>query len=462
MFFLGGTLAGQESQQSDFSLQQAIDYAMKNSPGMVNANNEIVAAKYRKREIAGIGYPQINASFDLKDFFKIPVSVLPNFVAPAVYQGIVAATTPPGTPLPADYEAMSNPESYPLIEAAFGTKYQANASASISQIIFSSDYIVALQAAKYLEQLSTISATRSKADVIAGVSKAYYTVLVNRSRLALLDANVNRLKKLLEEIRLTHQQGFVEQIDVERLEVTYNNLLSEKEKVERMLQLGDALLRFQMGYTSSASLNLTDALPEASGNEELVAAKADPENRPEYQLLKSSYELNVLNLKRERLGYLPTIVAFGSGGYTAYRTDFDIFQTGKQWFPMLMVGASVNLNIFDGLQRHNRIQRAKLELGKGQQNLSQVKQAVDLETASATASLNNALVSLKIQSRNKDLAKHVQEVAQTKYQSGVGSNLEVITAETALKEAETNYYQAVYDLLVARIDYRKATGTLVK
>jgi outer membrane protein len=451
-------LSAQE-QSNSFSLQQAIDYAMKNSPGIANANNDIAIAKYRKREIAGIGYPQLNASFDLKDFFKIPVSVIPNFVAPAVYTGILSATNP-------TYDLSGDPRAsadyYAPIAAQFGTKYQANASASISQIIFSSDYVVALQAAKYLEQIGTISANRTKADVIAGVSKAYYTVLVNRERLELLNSNTNRLKKFMEDTRAYNQQGFIEQIDVERIEVTYNNLSSEKEKVQRLMGLAEAALRFQMGYVNPAPIDLTDSLPSSLKDEEMITAKPSPESRPEFQLLKSSQELNQLNLKRQKLGYLPTVVAYGSGGYTAYRSEFNVFKTGGEWYPTLLIGGTISVNLFDGLQRHNRIQQAKLELKKSEQSISQITQVVDIETNSAVVSLNNAISGLKIQARNMELARHVQEVAQKKYEAGVGSNLEVVTAETSLREAQTNYFNAVYDMLVARIDYQKATGTLIK
>lgn len=456
LLLFANNFIGQEQPVAAFSLQQSIEYAMKNSPNMINANNDIIAAKYRKREIAGIGYPQLNASFDLKDFFKIPVSVLPNFVAPAVYEGYMK-----GRGLEPDPAAL-NPAYYAPLEAQFGTKFQANASASLSQIIFSSDYMVALQAAKYLEQMGTLNANRSKTDVIAGVSKAYYTVLVNKERLKLLNSNVDRLKKLFEDTKAYNEQGFVELIDVERLEVTFNNLLSEKEKIERLMTIADAALRFQMGYTETTTLNLTDSLPESITEQEFIVAKADVTNRPEYQLIKSSQELNVLSLKRQRLGYLPTVVAYGSGGYTAYRNEFDVFKAGGNWFPTLVVGGTISLNIFDGLQRHNRIQQAKLELTRSAQSLNQIQQVVELETVSSVVNLNNAITSLKSQSRNKELATHVQEVAQKKYLGGVGSNLEVVTAESALREAQANYYNAVYDLFVAKIDYQKATGTLIK
>lgn len=445
---------GQTTSGTAFSLQQAIDYALKNSPSALNAEQDKLAAKYKKREFQGIGLPQISASFDLKDFIKIPVSILPNFVAPAVYGGLVAAGAAPFDP------AKLDANNYDPIQAQFGTKYQANASGSVSQLLFSSDYIVGLKAQRELEILSTISSNRTRQDLIANVSKAYYGVLVNTERLELLDANLKRLKKIVDETRAYNKQGFVELIDVERLEVTYNNLTTEREKVERLLQLGDQVLRFQMGYAGTEKLQLTDALPNELKEEPVNLGKIDPSARPEYQLLQSSQRLNELNLKRQRLGYLPTLVAYGSLGYSALRSEFDVFTPRKEWFPTALIGGTFSLNIFDGLQRHNRIQQAKIDVTKNQNNLKQITQVVELESTSAAVMYNNAITSLKSQTRNRELALHIQEVATKKYQQGVGSNLEMVTAETGLKEAETNYFNAVYDALIAKIDYQKALGII--
>ena len=451
----------QETPSNAFSLQQAIDYAMKNSPSAVNADNDIISAKYKKREIAGIGYPQINASFDVKDYFKIPVSVLANFVAPAVYQGIVVATTPSSQTPVFDADKL-DPNSYAPIAAQFGTKYQVNGGVSLSQIIFNSDYIVALQAADYLEKIGTINANRTKADLIAAVTKAYYSVLVNSSRLEVMNSNLTRLSKNLNDLKAYNQQGLVELIDVERLEVTYNNLLTEKENVERLMTLSNVTLRFQMGYPGEQVLELTDKLPDTVNEEPINLSKVDPSARPEFQLLTASYELNVINLRKEKLGYLPSVVGYANAAYNSFGSQLDMFKKGANWYPTVLIGGTVSMKLFDGLQRHNRIQQVKLDINKSKQNLNMLQQSVGLETNAALIAFNNAIASVKSQSRNKELARHVQEVAQKKYQQGVGSNLEVVTAEAGLREADANYFNAVYNLLVARVDYLKATGQLVK
>lgn len=430
------SLQAQEKTTS-FTLQQAIEYSLKNSPNYLNADLDLQNANYKRKEIAGLGLPQINGSIDIKDYINIPTSLLPGefFGAPA------------GT----------------FIPVKFGTKYNATAGFDASQLLFSSDYIVGLKAAKEFTNLSKINVQRSKVEVTASVSKAYYNVLVNKERIKLLDINIVRLQKLYDDTQALYQQGFVEQIDVERLEVQLNNLKTEKEKIDRLVGLSENLLKFQMGYKINEAIQLTDSLIiNDKSATSLSAGKIDVSNRPEYQLLQSQQNLSNLDLKRQRMGYLPTLVAYGALQYNAQRQEFDLFDSKKDWFNIALIGAKLNINVFDGFQRHNRIQQAKIALLKGENNLKNLEQATELEASVADINYSNALSSLQTQKRNMELAQHVFDVAQKKLTGGIGSNLELTMAEATLKEAQTNYYNSVYDMLVAEIDYKKAIGTLVK
>ncbi len=427
----------QQASSNNFSLQQAIDYSLKNSPNYLNADLDLQNADYKRKEITGLGLPQINGSIDLKDYLAIPTSLLPGqfFGAPA------------GTYIP----------------VKFGTKYNATAGFDASQLLFSSDYIVGLKAAKEFINLSKINVQRSKVDLASAVSKAYYNVLVNRERIKLLDINIVRLQKLYNDTKALNQQGFVEQIDVERLEVQLNNLKTEKEKTDRLIGLSENLLKFQMGYKIADAISLTDSL--SFNNKEvssLNAGKIDVSKRSDYQLLQSQQSLNKLDVKRQKMGYLPTLVAYGAFQYNAQRQEFDFFDGKKDWFNVALLGFKLNVSVFDGLQRNYRVQQAKIAVLKGENTLKNVEMAAELEANVADISYTNAYASLQTQKRNMLLAQHVFDVAQKKFTEGVGSNLEITTAESSLKEAQTNYYNSVYDMLVAEIDYKKATGTLIK
>jgi outer membrane protein len=425
----------QEKQTNAFSLQQSIEYAYKNSPNYLNAQTDVLMAKYRRKEVFGIALPQISTSVDFKDFIEIPTSLLPGQIFGA----------PAGT----------------FIPVRFGTKYQATAGASASMLVFSADYLVGLKATKELISLMNINVTRNKVETVSQVSKAYYGVLVNKERIKLLEANIVKLEKLLNDTKAFNTQGFVEQIDVDRIEVAFNNLKTEKQKIERLISLSENLLKFQMGYSGSDNLTLTDSLT-VTDNSEISISKIDPSKRSEYQLLEAQQKLNKLNVKRFQFGYMPTLVAYGSFNYSGQRNEFDFFDRKKDWFPTALVGGTLSLNLFDGLQRHYKIQQAKLDYKKGENNLKNLQLAIELEGASTVVNYNNAISSLQVQKRNMDLSKNIYSVSQKKYEQGVGSNLEVINAQQSLRESEANYFNAVYDLLVYKIDYLKATGTLVK
>ncbi len=221
------------------------------------------------------------------------------------------------------------------------------------------------------------------------------------------------------------------------------------------------VLKFQMGYSGQDNLVLTDSL-SITDNSEISLSKIDVAKRSEYQLLESQQRLNTINVKRLKFGYLPSLVAYGSVSANGMGNDLKYVGYINKYYQTQLIGATLSLNVFDGFQRHYKIQQAKLDYKKGENNLKNLQLAIELEGASSIVNYNNATASLKIQKRNLDLAQNVYNVSQKKYEQGVGSNLEVINAQTSLKESQTNYFNAVYDMLISKVDYLKATGSLVK
>ena len=429
-----------QQNPGEFSLQGAIDYALKHNANYLNTEADAKSSTYRKNEILGQGLPQVNSSFDVKDNAILPTSLIPlkafNPLAPAnAFQA-----------------------------AKFGVQYNATASVTATQLIFNSSYIVGLQASKELMNLSQKNILRSKVETAQNVSKAYYGVLVNKERLKILDLNLERVKILKDNTTALNQNGFVEKIDVDRLEVAYNNLVTEKEKTARLVELTETVLKFQMGYDFSQPITLTDNLDKGAAADDVqnlvLNDKPDVTKRPELLIIQSQQKLNEYDLKRYRLNYLPTIGAYGTYAQQFQKNTLDF--SSKSWYPYAILGATLNMGIFDGLQTNWRIQQAKISLLKTQNSSTQLKQALEMEALNSAVTYKNALASLQTQKRNIELAKNIFDVVKKKYEQGIGSSLELNTAENDLHQAETNYYNSLYDLIVAKIDYQKATGTLVK
>ncbi len=435
---LPSIIKAQKTGGSDFTLQAAVDYATKHNATYMNAELDMKLADYKNKEVIGIGLPQISGSVDLKDYVKIPTSLIPaQFINPKAPAG-------------------------EFIPVQFGTQWNATAGISVSQLIFSSDYIVGLQAAKEFKDLSQKSLSRTKIETSVTITKAYYGVLVNRERLKTLTANIERIKKLYDDTKALNDAGFVEKIDRDRLELAYNNLITEKEKVERLIGLSETLLKFQMGYALTEPITLTDELKaeQFQDLESGSAIKVNYASRPEFSLLESRKRINELDLKRYRLSYLPTLVGYGAFNYQAQRNKFDFFEPKGNWFPIGIIGATLNIPIFSGGQKYYRTEQAKVTLQKTVNTMEYMKTVIEFETTAASITYKNAYASMLTQQKNKELAKSIYETSKKKYDAGVGSSLELITAETALKEAETNYLSAVYDLIIAKTDLDKAQGNI--
>lgn len=430
----------QDANKTSFSLQEAIDYAMKNSPNYQNAELDYKSADYRRKEITGMGLPMINGSIDFKDYIDIPTQLIPG-------------------------DFMGQPGKY--IPLKFGTKYQATAGFGASWNILNSEYFLGLKAQTLFMDLAKINITRSKADVIIAVSKAYYTVVISRERVKTLDANIATVKKNYDDAKAANEQGLVELIDKERLEVQYNNLITEKNKALNSIQLAEAFLKFQMGYQINQPINLTDSLNLQDSEFQELSTTADITQRPEYKLAQTQQAMYELDVKRYKYAFLPSISITGAYQFNAQRNDFTFLQFDKndptkQWYKISLVGATLNLPIFTGMQRVNRLQQAKITALKGKNSLNNLMLGTQLEASNASVNYTNAYQTLLSQQKNMELAQHIADVASKKYESGVGTNTDLVIAQTSLVTAQTNYYSALFDMIVAKLDYQKAMGTLVK
>jgi outer membrane protein TolC len=437
LFLFSARSQSRDSSSFNLSLSQAVDYAMKNQLSVQNADLDKQIAEAKRREIVGLGLPQINGSFDVSDFLDIPTSLIPA----EFFQG------KPGT----------------YIGVQFGTQYNATAGLNASQLIFDGTFFLAVKAMKSFQEIADKSATRTRIEVASAVTKAYYNVLITEDRMLLLDANVVRLKKLQEDTKALLTTGFVEKIDLDRVNVAYNNLMTEQDKTKRFAILAYNMLKYQMGMDLKSGLKLTDKLEAIKfSSDALSADKFDPNKRIEFGMLQTQQKLNKLELQKNRVGYLPSIFAYGSASEAAYRPTFDVFDPGKKWYPTALVGVKLTMPIFDGGQKHFRVAQNKLNILKTENDLTSLSRGLNLEFENSKTMLINASNTLEVQKKNMDLATDIYSVTKKKYEAGVGSNLEVMNAETALKEAQTNYYSALYDALNAKVDFDKASGSLIK
>ena len=458
-------VVGVAQAPASFTLEECIQYALDNSVTIKNAVVDEKIADARVKETRGIGLPQIDASVALMHNQK-----LPRFFVQTPQPGQPSFIDLSGVPgvEPGDVVAMPN---------IFQLRSSGNATVSVNQILFNGSYLVGLRAANAYRELSVRSTRQTKEQTIQQVTKAYFGVLINKDRMQLFDNNIARVDSLLKTTKALNENGFAEGIDVDRIQVTLNNLVAERDKFYNLQELAVHLLKFQMNYPMDQALDVVGDIGSLQVDETILQNYEldwDHTQRSDYALLEANRNLQQLDVRNKFSTALPSLSAFANLGYSTQSPNIGgIFKTNSsgvpdmeqlgpdKWYSFSSFGLNLNIPIFSGLQRSYRLQQAKLNLMKIENNFTSLKSAIDLEVKQAAITYLNAIKSLESQRANTALAKNIARITKIKYEEGVGSNLEVIEAESALKEAQTNYYNALYDALIARVDLDKAYGKLL-
>lgn len=457
-----GQLRAQQAAPPSFTLQQCIEYALSNSMTIQNARIDEEIAKSKVSETTGMGFPQISANAS-----AISNPTLQRFFSKyAVAQSFNSGLNVPGLG-PNDVVAGQN---------FFQLQNSLNTSITANQMIFNGSYIVGLQASKTYQDLARKSTAQTKEQTIVQVVKAFYAVLINRERLNLFESNIARVDSLIKNTTALNANGFAESIDVDRVQVSLNNLETEKSKFLKLQELNLDLLKFQMNYPIDQPIDIVGNISDiniASVTPDSYLTDWEITSRPDYQVLEVNQKLQRLNIKNKYFSALPSINANGTYGYSKQAVSFgDLFSRGPQFaevmgtgpnklYPYSQFGFTVSVPIFSGLQHSYQLQQEKLKLRKIDNSFVQLKSSINLEIKQASTTFENSVQSLNYQQKNMALADKVARITKIKYQQGIGSNIEVIDAESSLKEAQINYYNALYDAAVAKTDLDKAFGKIL-
>lgn len=441
---------------NSFSVQQAADYAKKNSVQVKNALLDILIQKQTNRDITSIALPQINGSISLTRNIDIPVQVIPNFIAPATYQVLINEGVRNGSGQP-----VTNPAGgFGNLLFPFGNPWNANGGISLSQIVFDGQVFIALKARDGTMDYQRKIAELTEENIKANVYKVYYQLVTGKIQIDLLDANIKRLEKLKRDVQIMYDNGFTEKVDIDKLSVQLANLETEKLKANNMIRNGYSGLKLLMGMPIKDSLVLTDTLDDSKIREGVLeASQYKYTDRKDFQILEVANKLNGLNVRRYKLTQIPSFVLVGGYSKQAQRNEFDFFGKGD-WFTSSYVGLQMRVPIFNGFSIKAKTQKARLEAQKTLNQTEALKINIDAEIEATKNNFITAIASMDFQKKNMALAEKVYGQTKKKYEIGTGSATEINTAQLDLKTAQTNYITALSEAIIAKIDFLKATGKL--
>ncbi|HTS44890.1 MAG TPA: TolC family protein [Puia sp.] len=423
-----------QPQLHRFSVKESIDYATKNSAQVKNALLNYKVQEQVNRSITSEALPQVSGSIAFTDNLILPTSLVPGEFAGQA----------PGT----------------FIPIKFGTQYNTAIGVTLKQVLFDGEVFVGLQARSTALAYAQKSTEITEQNIRVNIYKVYYQLVLSKAQMELIDDNIARAEELLHNTTEMFKNGFSEKLDVDKASVQLANLLTEKVQTNFTIETGYLGLKVLLGMPIRDSLVLTDSLTyEMVSNASLNENDYQYTDRRDFQLLGLNRDLNEFDLKRYRKLYLPSVSVNAGLNTNAYRTKFDIFGPGM-WFPASYLGLSISVPIFDGLYKDANIQKAKLTLRQTENQMDALKISIDDEVKEAQLRFAAAMATLNFQKKNMDLAESVYNQTRKKYEQGVGSNTEITSAESDLKQAQTNYIQALYNTVIAKIDYQNAIGKI--
>jgi outer membrane protein TolC len=437
--------------------KQAVDLALKNVTDLKNLAIDRELQISKNKEYIAQAMPQVSGSVSTQHFFSIPVTLLPDFISPSVYQVLVdnGVRNGAGTPISKPNQA---PQFFP---AQFGVPWQSSAGVQFQQLLFQPDLFVAISARKVAIEFTEANIRVMEDSVKSNVYRSYYSVLIAEKRKQYLEASIKRLQKLKLDQEKLYKNGFAERLDIDKTQVSLNNLTSTNNQIERLIEIGYASLKFSMAIEQKDTLVLTDALSEESVKKDLLEmTNFKYPDRDEIQLLNVVKQLQNLDIKRNKLSYLPTVATYWNYSRNALGQKFNLFNFEDPWFKTSVWGINMNVPIFDAGQKGQRIRQAKLNLEKTSNTIENLQRAIDLQLTASSILFKNALLTLDVQDQNVALAEKVYNTTLKKYEQGLGSSFELLQTETELENAQSNYFQALYDAVTSKIAYTKALGKL--
>ncbi len=435
-------LVAQEQQPISLSLKEAQDYAIANNANLKNSLLDIEIARKKIKETTAIGLPQISAKAQYQNIFKVPMISFGDVFNPM--------NLPSNVYLTRDdiLGAYMTGAMLPL-----SVKENSTLDFTFTQLIFSGEYIVGLPASKVFLLVSEQAREKSELDLQEAIANTYSLVLVLSQTQEILQQTYDNLRKTFVEMQAMNAQGFVENTDVDQIELTTLNLENGLNSLERQAEAASYLLKFQLGMPFDAALILTDNLETTATNiplEPLLETGFNVNQNINFQLLNTQVSLAELNLKREKSTYLPSLVAVYNHQEKANKPEFD-------FAPKDVLALQMNIPIFASGSKNFKVGQRKLDLQKAINTRQNLANGLELEYINAKNELLSAFDKFQNDKKNIALTQRVYDKTLIKFKEGLSSSLDLTNVQNQYLTAQSNYFNSVYSLITAKNKIEKLT-----
>ncbi len=440
-----------QPETTSLSLKQAQEYAIKNNVNTRNSAIDMEIAKKKIWETKSMGLPQINAQANYQHLFKVPELSLGGST-------FLATNLPAGTTITAD--DITNENVYMGFKAstpiALGVKNNTTLDIIVSQLIFSGEYIVGLQATKIYYMMTDQNRQKTEIDLKEQVANLYTSALLIDQNIEVLKKSLENTKKTFSDMQQMYKQGLIENTDVDQIELVSLTLTNAISSMIRQRDGTYDMIKLQLGMPFADSIILTDKLESIADEinlQKIIASQFKIENNLDYQILTNSVAISNLNLKREKSAYLPNLAA-------VYRHQEQMNAPEFNFSPKDVFQISMNIPIFSSGMRNVKVQQSQLELQKTINSKDNYANYLQLQYVNAQNDLTTAYENYVNDQRNIDLTKRIYEKTLIKFNEGLASSKDISDNLAQYLSAQKNLFNSVFILISANNKLNKLNNNL--
>lgn len=434
------------------TLENAINYAIKNNSEIKMAQLELEKANFAVKEAYGYAYPSVDFSAQFSHFIEKPMMAFPDFNAllnNAVYGVMFKEDL-----LPEDNSKFL-PLDTKLQSFALANSYQS--SISLTQVLFSSTVLKGISSSGIYKQLSKEGLLGKISSTVLNTKKTFYGALLSQEVLRITKESFDNAQKNLASVKALQKQGMVSEFDAIRAEVQVENIRPIIVQMENNLESVKNGLKLIIGMNQSESLELV-------GNLEMSDEKIPEEQDLIKEAMSENFDLKTMRVKRnfdEALidldisNYYPMVAAFGSYTFAGSSDNFD-FQSYKQ----SLIGINLSLNLFNGFRTTQKVQQGKINVKKSEETIAQLEEVIVSQLKSKLIEINRIKSAIEAQDKNITLAQKAYDISNLRYKEGTGNQLEIENADLALRQAKTNRLQSVFQYISAFAELENLKGFL--
>lgn len=416
------------AQNGDTTLNSAtlpvlINYALAHQPAVKQASIDQEITDLQIKNRLADWYPQLNFGYNYQRNFQLPVNIIGGN------------------------------------QVRFGVNNTSSLQVTATQNIFNRDALLASRTKNDVRLVAEKQTENTKINLIANVSRNFYDLLATAQQLDITEQNIIMLSRSLKDARSRYDAGVTDKTDYQRATIALNNAMASKREIEEGLKAKEANLKFLINYPEGKELTLqydSTTLEQEIFLDTLETAAYT--SRVEYQQLQAQLRLQEANVKYNKWSYIPTVSA--NGAYIRNFLNDNLAKLYNQGFPNSYAALTLGFPIFQGGKRKNNILIAQKQADQTRLDIVNFTNQVNSEYKTAMAGYKASMAHYLALKENMELAAEVNRIIELQYREGIKTYLELITAQTDLRAAQINYFNAIYNLLSSKIDVLKAQGAI--